>query len=159
MVSKFSASVAFGASFQTLQGPFGALIWPSGNAKPLSLVPLGRPRADPNFVVWAPKASKSRPRAPHTPLEASPWPTRPLQGLQEASKRPPGGLQGPLAAILAPFQINFEAISMRCCHHGGRALSLKATLPRARDPRPQACRNARERSNPAQRLWRASRFI
>ena len=33
-----------------LESVLGAPVWPQGNAKPLSLVPLGWPRADPNFV-------------------------------------------------------------------------------------------------------------
>ena len=35
---------------------------------------------------------------------------------------------------------------IRCCHHVGHVSSLRAPSPRALDPRPQARRNARERS-------------
>ena len=69
----------------------------------------------------------------------------------KGSKRRPRDLpeasRAHLAAILAPFWTNVEAISMRCCHQVGHVSLLKAPSPRALEPRPQAQRNARERLN------------
>ena len=70
-------------------GLFWALIWPSGNARAVSLVPLGRPRADPNNVFGVPKASK---RLQERPIRS--WkPPLGRPSLFKGSKRPPRALQ------------------------------------------------------------------
>ena len=113
---------------------------------------MDRPRGDRGKCFSGPDGSKSGPRGvQERPIR--PWkPPLGRPSLFKGSKRPPRDLQeasrAHLAAILAPFWINFEAISMRCCHHVGHVSSLKAPSPRALDPRSQARRNARERLNP-----------
>ena len=130
-----------------------------------SWAPFGRsfgPQAMRNQSPWCPWAGQEPIptllfRARRPPRGVHERPIRPWKlplrrpSLFKGSKRPPRDLQeasrAHLAAILAPFGINFEAISMQCCHHVGHVSSLKAPSPRALDPRPKAWRNARERLN------------
>ena len=147
MVSPFSAWTAFGPRFRTLLGSFWEDIWPPINSKPVSSVASGRPRAVSNYFLGGPKASKSAPRGIQE-RSIRPWkPSSGISSLSKSSKRPPRRRQetsrAHLATILVPCWINFEAISMRCCHHVGHVSSLKAPSPRALDPRSQARRNAR----------------
>ena len=79
-ILSFSARIASGPRFGTLLGSFWEGIWRPRWSKPISKVPLGRPRADPSNVFWALEASKSSPRAFQ---EASRLPRQ----LQELSKR------------------------------------------------------------------------
>jgi len=126
-----------------------------GNAETSLLGGLWPSKSRFQLLFWAPKASKSAPRGiQERPIR--PWkPSSGLSSLFKSSKRPPRALQeasrAHVATILAPFWTNVEAISMRCCPHVGHVSSLKAPSPRALDPRPQAWRNARERS--AAHLW------
>ena len=69
----FSALIVFGPRFGTLLGSFWEGIWPPGNAETSLLGGLGPSKSRFQLLFWAPKASKSAPRA-----------------FQEASKRPPG---------------------------------------------------------------------
>ena len=69
------------------------------------------------------------------------------RGLQTPPRRPQEASRADLPAILSPFWSHFGALSKRFCHHVGHFSSLKASSPRALDPRPQAWRNARERLN------------
>ena len=77
-----SARIAFGPRFGTLRGLSWGPIWAQRLLKPISSVPLGRPRADSGFFFSAPEVSKSAPR-----------------GIQEAKRRldrfldPPSDLQ------------------------------------------------------------------
>ena len=77
-----SARITFGPRFGTLWGLFWGPIWAQRLLKPISSVPLGRPRADSDQFFSAPKVSKSAPR-----------------GIQEAKRRldrfldPPSDLQ------------------------------------------------------------------
>ena len=139
--------------FWTLSGPhFG----PPRKLKPVSKFLLDRPRGDRGKCFSGPDGSKSGPRGvQERPIRLWKPPLR-RPSFFKGSKRPPRDIQeasrAHLAAILAPFWINFEAISMRCCHDVGHVSSLKAPSPRALDPRPQARRNARERLNPPSHL-------
>ena len=89
---QLSAWITFGPRFGPLLGPFWVPIWPPGNSKPVSLVPLGRPRADPNNVFWAPKAPRAFQEAAKRP------PT-----CQDNSKSSPRGPKTDVRAVLEPF--------------------------------------------------------
>ena len=115
--------VAFGRSFglQTMRNQSPWCSWAAQEPIPTLLFSARRP----------PRGVQERPiRLWKPPLR------RP--SFFKGSKRPPRDLQeasrAHSAAILAPFGINFEAISMQCCHYVGHASSLQASSPRALDP-------------------------
>ena len=108
-VLPFRAWTAFGPRFGTLLGSFWEGIWPPGNAETSLLGGLGPSKSRFQLLFWAPKASKSAPRA-----------------FQEASKRPPGCQNSSKSSARGPridFRPDLEPVWARISSRFGAILS------------------------------------
>ena len=146
----FSLRIRFRTQFWTFPGSLLGAFWPPRWLKPVLEFLLERPRAVQDYFFWLQERPKRLPRASHKRLEASPWPTKPFSGLQEASKSP-RGRQAPFGShvgtILESFRSNFEAMLPPCW---SRFLAEGSFTkgPRSNVPGPAECARAIRRPPP-----------